>query len=360
MKKTKDILFLIFLCAIILFFGTAILLIPPRDFSAKENRNLSGAPKISVDSMLSGEYFTALGNFYKDQLPFRDGFTAIHSLAELSLGKTECNGVIPTSEGTLIALPKYDDPSLIGDNIDTISDMNTRNSLLYVPPRAIDLSKSSLPSVYCFECEVTQKLPYTTAELFDQFLDSENSYYGTDHHWTTDGAFFAYTQICKELDITPYPKDSFVIETVSENFYGTSFSKSGLPAFLISPDTIKLYRYENDSSFEIFHHDTNQSFSGFYHYDALSTTDKYRVFLGGNYAHISVKGADGEDRPKLLLIKDSFANSLIPFLALHYDIEVIDPRYCSPSFLREQLERGDFDSTLFVLSLDTLATRIFK
>ncbi len=356
MKKIKDILFLLSLCAVILFFGIAILLMPPREFSAKENRNLAKAPKISVGSLLNGEYFTALGDFYKDQFPLRDSFTAIHSLAELSLGKIECNGVIPTADGKLIALPKYDDVSLIRRNLISIQ---ANKSILYVPPRAIDLAKESLPSAYCFEDDVTHFLPKDTAKLFNQFLDSGNSYYNTDHHWTTHSAYFAYTQICEKLQITPYPKDFFKPETVSENFYGTSFSKSGLPSALVSPDIIELYRYEGDNGFELYLHDTNQSFSGFYHYDALSTTDKYRVFLGGNYAHLSVKAAESKERPKLLLVKDSFANSLIPFLALHYDIEVIDPRYCTRAFFYEQLKRDDFDNRLFVLSFDTLASKLF-
>ena len=356
MKKIKDILFLLSICALILFFGIAILLLPPRELSEKENRNLAQPPKISVGSLLSGEYFTALGDFYKDQFPLRDSFTAIHSLAELSLGKIECNGVIPTADGKLIALPKYDDVSLIRRNLISIQ---ANKSILYVPPRAIDLAKESLPSAYSLDDDVTRFLPEDTAKLFYEFLESGNSYYNTDHHWTTQSAYFAYTQICQKLQITPYPKDFFKIETVSENFYGTSFSKSGLPSALVSPDTVELYRYEGDNGFEIYINDTKQSFTNLYDYDALNTSDKYRVFLGGNYAHLSVKAAEGKERPKLLLVKDSFANSLIPFLALHYDIEVIDPRYCTRTFFYEQLERDDFDSRLFVLSIDTLASKLF-
>ena len=82
------------------------------------------------------------------------------------------------------------------------------------------------------------------------------------------------------------------------------------------------------------------------------------MFLGGNYSHISIRGAG--ERQKLLLIKDSFANSAIPFLALHFDIEVIDPRYCSNEYLTAQLARKDIDKALILMGLDTLTINILN
>ena len=359
MKKFKDILFFSLLCSVILFFGISIFLFPQSEFSSKENRKLSTAPKISLKGVLNGDYFSDLGDFYKDQLPLRNSLTAIHSLSEISLGKAEINGVIPAEQSTLIALPKYKDTEAIKNNLGSIYSLSSERSLVYVPPRAIDTFKDLLPSVYPYDDLSSSLLNKDTKALFDSFLYCGGSYYRTDHHWTTDGAFLAYNQICASLGIAPYNEDFFIKERVSKDFYGTSFSKSGLPSSLLTPDTITLYRYNLDSSFEVINHETNQSKSGFYSLDALNTTDKYKVFMGGNYSHVSIKSTTEANRPTLLLIKDSFANSLIPFLALHYDIEVIDPRYCTPSFLHEQLQRDDFDYTLFVLSFDTLATKIF-
>ncbi|MCQ2027260.1 DHHW family protein, partial [Clostridium butyricum] len=55
--------------------------------------------------------------------------------------------------------------------------------------------------------------------------------------------------------------------------------------------------------------------------------DKYNVFFGGNYGLVKITtGVPGGK--KLLIVKDSFANSLIPFLMSHYsEIYVVDPRY---------------------------------
>ena len=61
---------------------------------------------------------------------------------------------------------------------------------------------------------------------------------------------------------------------------------------------------------------------------ALEKKDKYELFLGGNYAK-AVLRTGVENGKHLLLIKDSFANSLVPFLCGDYEtITMVDLRYC--------------------------------
>ena len=84
--------------------------------------------------------------------------------------------------------------------------------------------------------------------------------------------------------------------------------------------------------------------------------DKYKVFLSGNTDLLHIKNED-TDLPKLLLIKDSFANSLIPFLALHYDIDVIDLRYYKSSVI-DYMGENNFDAVLLLYGIDTLCTDI--
>ena len=51
-------------------------------------------------------------------------------------------------------------------------------------------------------------------------------YYRTDHHWTTEGAYLGYSQLCKSLKIKPTEKSDFKIDTYG-GFYGTTYSTSG-------------------------------------------------------------------------------------------------------------------------------------
>ena len=171
-------------------------------------------------------------------------------------------------------------------------------------------------------------------------------YYKTDHHRNADGAYLLYVESCKKLGVIPFEKSYFTKQTVCDDFLGTAFSRSCLPEFCVSPDTITLYRYEGDENVKITVHDTETSHLGFYDFSKLETADKYAVFLGGNYAHATVF-TNGE-KPTLLLIKDSFANAVVPLLSLHFNIELIDPRYSSPPQISNLIASLQYDRALIL------------
>jgi hypothetical protein len=162
--------------------------------------------------------------------------------------------------------------------------------------------------------------------------------------------------ICEELGETAFDEDFFDITTVSNNFFGSSFRRSALPHALVSPDQINLYRYEADDQITVTDHYRDGEQRGLYSLHSLASGDQYTVFLGGNDPYLSVTKKSNSPRRKMLLIKDSFANSLIPFLALHYDIEMIDPRYIQPSNAADLIELDTFDAVLMLCSKNTLAT----
>ena len=64
--------------------------------------------------------------------------------------------------------------------------------------------------------------------------------------------------------------------------------------------------------------------SGLYSFDALSKKDHYSIFLDGTHDSVTITRKDGEERPVLLILKDSFANSLAPFLAEHFDLVLLN------------------------------------
>ena len=187
--------------------------------------------------------------------------------------------------------------------------------------------------------------------LFKEYGDKLAYYYRTDHHRTTEGAYLTYLNACKLLDVTPYPEAYFTKQTVSKDFFGTAFFRSCLPKAAVSPDTIELYRYENDQNVTVTVQDTSTKFHGFYDLSKLDTTDKYAVFLGGNYAHASVFSSS--EKPTLLLFKDSFANAVVPFLALHFNIELIDPRYATKSQMSQIFNDRNYDACLLIACMDS-------
>jgi hypothetical protein len=151
------------------------------------------------------------------------------------------------------------------------------------------------------------------------------------------------------LEYIPKEEEFFKKVKVSDSFYGSSHSKSGGMADF--PDEVWLWRYEGDTDYEIRDLSTGESRSSLYDPSALSRKDHYEIFLGGNTAALTVSSPE-RDRPRLLLIKDSFANALIPFLSLHFDLTVLDLRYGVPS----SLDPSDFQRILILQGADTLAT----
>jgi len=96
-----------------------------------------------------------------------------------------------------------------------------------------------------------------------------------------------------------------------------------------------------------------------YFLDNLKDDDKYPVFLDGNHPYTVIKNnallKNGKNN-KLLIIKDSFAHSLTPFLADHFsEIVMIDMRYYKQS-VSELIDENDFSQMLFIYSIDNLAT----
>ena len=368
MKKFSDVI--ICIICLLISFSLFILLIlgSHEDFSERENKALQKMPNLSFNSLATGSFFSKLSDFSADQFPFRSLFCSISSLSDLALRK-ETNGVIVTKDGYLAVRPEYENTTILSENLDAISNFfeanNKAPSYLLVAPRAIDVIADKLPATFCDnygENEFrllkkkisSEKLIDTSESLKNLSERGQQIWYKSDHHWTTIGAYEAYLMLCQRLGESEYSLEHFNTERVSDSFLGSSFSRSGLPKFSSFTDTVEIYRYTDDESIEITAPTQKKTSMGFYDETALLKKDKYQVFLGGNLDLLQIRDTKKE-KQKILLIKDSFANSLVPFLALHYDIDVIDLRYYKAS-LKNYIEENEFDKILLVFGIDTLST----
>lgn len=309
MKKSEKVLLVIF-SAIVLTLGALIYVIPQKDFSEGENRYLAKLEAPRIDKILNGDHAKNISDFYSDQFPLRSSATSLYSLSEKALGKREIGGVILYKDQLIARQNKKSD---------------------YLPPVQAIIVESKF-------------------SLFENKSEELSLYYKTDHHRTTAGAYLLYIDACKLLGVDPYPESYFEKQIVCTDFYGTAFFKSRLPRSFVSPDTIELWRYQEDTDVTLTTDGKILSTSGFYDFSKLSFADKYSVFLGGNYAFASIRSTP--EKPSLLLIKDSFANAVIPFLALHFNIDLVDPRYATPTQMSDALN-SRYDHYLFIGCLDS-------
>lgn len=330
---------------------TAAVKVP--DFSENENRMLASLPEFSFRELLSGRYLPSLEDCLSDRIVFRRA--AVRAHAGMSLAShlfLETNGVVPTRDGRLIALPgvteekraSFSRAVASGRSLSEL--LGTDRTLFAIVAPPAEVEKASLP------------LPVRSdgASLPEGVLYIEefpaDSFYRTDHHWTTAGAFSAYRRLAPLLGAEPCGTEDFAPEVFCKDFRGTLASRSGLYDF--SSDKVELFRYPGDEGFTVTDMQRGGRLSltgGFYDAGAREKKDKYSVFLGGNYGHLRIEGV-GDGRQRLLIVKDSYANSLIPFLARHFDLEVVDPRY-----FRGDIKKlaGICDKVLILYSRDQLA-----
>ncbi len=367
-KKSFDIILLSVTALFLVGFGVGIFLPSEDSFSEEENRMLSTFKIPTFESVADGRASKNISDASRDRLPLRLGFLAMRSYTELLLGKRECNGVIFARDGYLLARGEYDSLRKAEQNLSYLCLLSrlcreqNKPCTSAIAPRGIDVMYSKLPPMYSggedriwrlLECSEVRHIDLS-APLRNAADRGEQVWYKTDHHWTTSGAYIAYTELSSSLGYTPHPESFFQRQTVSEDFLGTAYSRAGC----ISPeaDSIELYRYEGDTELILELPKGGTTHKGLYYEERLSQKDKYLVFLGGNYSELSVKAPKGEGRERLLIIKDSYANSLVPFLALHYDIELVDLRYFAggEAALCERIARAD--RVLLLHGIDTLAT----
>jgi hypothetical protein len=370
-RRLFDIALVVVLSAMILVGGILIFVLPSKDFSQEENRMLTTFPKFSFESLLSGEFTADIGSFYSDQFPFRDALVGFKANLELALLRCENNGVLVGEDGYLIDRLEYSEAEYKNlesglraiDKFIEYCEENGYSAELALMPRAIDVMQSKIHPFFdttradaAWNIVRSASVSYVDVlpELRARAEDGEYVWYKTDHHYTTLGAYYVYLALGKTLGYTPVSLDHFDKYTASESFHGTTYSASGIK--WADYDTVEFYRYGGDTEVKLFDSLGNEIESdGFYVKSYLEKKDKYSAFLGGNSARLSIKHTDGKERPTLLIVKDSFSHAIVPFLAIHFDIELVDMRYYKSSAAKLALELAP-DRVLVFYGIDTLAS----
>ena len=367
--RLRDGILIVITSIFIAVFAILVWLLPHKSFSADENRTLQEFPKFSFEALTDGEYTADIGSFYSDQFPARRFFVGLKSVAELGQLKMQNNSVIPASGGRLVKRLEYENLDAAEKNLGTIEDFEELLSAKEIPlttviaPRSTDIFADFLHPLYSRERAdriwgAVEESGLADLSLVEPLKKAENDggyvWYKTDHHWTADGAYLAYSLLADELGYSPLPPEFFKPTTVSEEFYGTTWSSSGMP--WTAPDQMKLYRFEGDEAYLVENMITGDVMQGFYDSSKLEVKDKYSTYLGGNQAYVRVYDPSAtQEKPKLLIVKDSFAHSLAPFLALHYELHIVDLRYYTESTAKLALSI-DADRVLILVGADTLAT----
>ena len=369
MKRICNIATAVLFAAFLIFFAAAFVLLPDTPFSEQENRTLAQFPEFTWERLADGSFSAGINEYFADQFPARDFLVGIKGIAETAMLRGENNGVLLGKDGQL-AVRRF---KVYKSRLETVDDMdyyyedtlrlnveginawaeaaseNGIRTVTVLPPRTVDAASSALG----YPDEITRSIHETLTGGFtekagfvdllplyrERFDKGEYVYLRTDHHWTTFGAYLCYREIMTELGLADQilPEDAFAVETVPD-FYGTSWSRAGYK--FVGPDALEVWTVGDEDLLETVclsektvkgedgkptkALEPYDAFSGWMKREHFGEKDKYAAFLDGTHSIQTVFRKDGVARPRMLLLKDSFANTLVPFLSRHFDLVILN------------------------------------
>ena len=395
--------------ALALFMVLVIILPADPQASVFENRAMESFPTFTIEDVIHNDFFGRLESYLLDNTAFRTTWLTFSNIADHSHGIRRPGGammvdfsaedlgvgLLPLEEDFLATPPmtppnEYDQDqaetvsihNLIGRTIDltqpfSVDRFFNENAIFYLRFRenrttatryaeVLNLYKALLPAdVRMFSMLAPVKVEfmgpryaavncsqYETIQFVNSLLDeriitvdahgilAQNSdqylFFRLDHHWTSLGAYFAYLAFAEAAGLTPITIENYTEYTI-DGFIGSLAVGTRNRTVLSHPDTLHFHRINDGTTFcmDLFSIPADLSLAC------------YRIFLGGDRAFIHFTSSNQNGRT-LAVVKDSFANALVPWLAPHYqNIVMFDPRQFTGSIVDELAQFENID-LLFV------------
>ena len=349
--------------------------LPENAFSENENRYLEKMPEFNFDTVTDKSFMTKFENFFADRIVMREQWIGLMNDFDRILGKKEIKGIF-TEDGRMMQSWRTGDYSVdsVNKNLSAMEKFAEKypkiKMYFMLAPNAQEIYSDTLPAncgaadqkLFIKSCY--ESLPNITGiDVYSGLLAAKNEYiyYRTDHHWTSYGAYIGYKSAASAMNFTAYSEDKFSVEHASNEFRGTLYSKTLDNS--ITPDTIDIYALANNEpqvKVSVYKSGAkpDSSYNSLYFREFLDVKDKYSTFLGQNVPRIDIESEIPKeyDKGNLLVIKDSYAHSLIPFLTKNYShITVLDLRYINSDLSNIGVNPKDYENVLFMYNVITFS-----
>ena len=358
LKKTALWIQAVVLLAFLALLFVLNLVLPDRDFSEQENRYLQTAPKFSFSELFSGKFSSKFETYVTDQFAFRDAWMRLKARTEQLSGKKSNNDVYLCAGDTLIepfTAPASDKLDFQLEAVNALTENCGVPVYFALIPSASEIWADSLPDGAPNDSQratidyAYQNTSAVAADIYGALTAhrDEQIFYRTDHHWTSLGAYYGYTALADAMGFAPVPLSEYAETVVSDDFYGTAYSSSGYA--WVEPDSISAYVPQGDAKITNYPEGKPVEAS-LYNEDALAAKDKYKYFYGGNTPLLTIETGNA-DAPSLLILRDSYMDSLSPFLFAHFsEIHILDLRYYRAG-LKAYIAEHDIDNVLVCYSV---------
>ena len=347
-EKIKTILVAV-LAVITLALSAATIIAPKKTYSEQENRYLEDPPVLSAEEILNGSFMKDSESYVSDHFILRDIFMTVRAGYERLTGRNRVNNVYLCEDGYYIE--EYNGLQNAARIVSAVTRLTERcesaNIRAVLVPTSVSVYADKLPATAKGTDQETdrQALMKSVSEKIENLKPSdggknfswvdvaeafecakkEQLFYKLDHHWTTYGAYVAYREIITSFGFAPLERSLFTERTVSTAFKGTFSSK--VNDLLAKPDNVTVF--ESDRlSLTVTYPDRNLTTDTLYAQEYLTKKDKYSYFLNNQNTFVEIHNANAQSDRVLAVVKDSYANCLVPFLAEHFEtIYVFDPRF---------------------------------
>lgn len=343
--------------------------ISPLEFRALASHPIKGktAEKLETN-IITGQFTKDVDKFLEDHFPGRSFLIALDSYYTRLTGRNADKSVVWGKNGRLFDAPLETDYEQADKNaamIDRFAEANGLDSVFVVVPSSSVLCESELPLLHLdyHDAELQAHIAGASGArvpdligLYSAAGDCSPYFYRTDHHWTMDGAYLCYSELCGMLGEEPVSKDAFSVE--GYDFRGSYYRKAGL--WLTEPDVLEIWRAPQLEAAEVTigAGESAVKHTGVYDGEKLEPgeVDRYAAYLYSNNGITVIKNPEGNGR-SLMIVKDSYGNSIAPLLAMNYsNIVMIDTRYYRDFFPMpsEFVREYGIDKLLVVMGGDSV------
>lgn len=388
--KKNDILLIFCSASVLLLLSVGTLLGPKTAFSENENRYLQKQPEFSVSAIAEGHFEKQTEAYLSDHIAGREAWiTASSRILSLS-GVSDINGTYLCTDGRLVQriTESQFDRDRYRNNLRQIADFHSTCAEKGIPvtlmavPTAASVYQDRLPA-HAVRFDESSAFAEAKNILPDSFLDirtalstyeTRDTFFRTDHHWSGYGAFLAAQNFKKSCKIHT-SSENFEPDILTKKFLGTLHSKVLLDS--TGTDTIETTKQSSLPAYTVTFN--GKTYDSLYVPKHLKRKDKYAVYFGGNYAQTDIRlrhktdsntdstflsaakrqtdssrnHSKGSQKENLLILKDSFANSFIPYILGDFEeITMLDTRYYQGNIaaLAEK-----YDRVLLLYSITSLA-----
>lgn len=348
----------------LLGFGIAHFLLPDVHFSAAERKELAQMPTISVDGIVSGDYFTDTETYLLEQFPLRKMFLDSKRIIDKHIFLMQSSGGYVSADDHLTKL----DPTLNEKHVKYA--LNIFNRILEQHPEIGKAYYAIIPDKNYYMAQITKQPTLDYAQLYSMMeglnaeqidlreLLSLNDYYRTDSHWKQENILPIAQALCEAMGV-PFDDSGYTAHSL-EGFKGVYYELSENPP---EPDTLTYLTNEAIETAVAQRLSDRLQWEPMEIYNEANftaeNTDPYDVFLEGPEMLLTIENPNAKTDKELILFRDSYGSSLTPLLVDSYaKITLVDLRYLKSSMLdRFELNFENAD-VLFLYSTTMLNSAI--